>query len=260
MSLVESWGIEEGQRVLEIGCGQGDTTVVLANAVGPAGSVLAVDIAEPTCGAPATLGESAEATKKSALGDRIEFRFGFDPLEADFTPGSFDAVVLAHCSWYFPSIKVLAQLLAKVGAWSSKLCLSDWDLMPQSLDALLHLLSVLIQGQVEAFKSESSANVRTPYSRETLGEILDRTGWIVSREQSLDSSDLDDGRWEVGACLSGSMRDIGVLNVPDKFRELIENQVQILRSLSERGSVASLPSFSIVATRATDTATSDRCP
>lgn len=250
MSLVDSWGITEGQRVLEIGCGQGDTTLVLANAVGSTGSVLAVDIAESTYGAPATLGESAEAIKNSALGDRIEFRFGFNPLEAEFAASSFDAVVLAHCSWYFPSLEVLAELLAKVARWTSKLCLSDWDLMPRSLDALPHLLSVLIQGQVEAFKSGSVTNVRTPYSRETLFEILDRTGWTVSRESSIDSSDLDDGRWEIGACLNASMREIGALDVPDKFHKLIESQVQILRSLSQSGPVASLPSFSVVAKRA----------
>lgn len=260
MSLVDSWGITEGQRVLEIGCGQGDTTLVLANAVGPAGSILAVDIAEPTYGAPATLGESAEAIKNSALGDRIEFRFGFNPLEAEFAASSFDAVVLAHCSWYFPSLEVLAELLAKVARWTSKLCLSDWDLIPQSLDALPHLLAVLIQGQVEAFKSDSVANVRTPYSRATLFEILDRNGWTASREQILDSSDLDDGRWEVDACSRDMMREIGALDVPDKFHKLIASQVQILQSLSQGVPVASLPSFSVVGTRATDTAASDPCP
>ncbi|MCX4507966.1 hypothetical protein OOK53_36510 [Streptomyces anulatus] len=34
-TLVESWHIEPGSSVLELGCGQGDMTAVLAEAVGP---------------------------------------------------------------------------------------------------------------------------------------------------------------------------------------------------------------------------------
>lgn len=37
------WGIPRGASVLEIGPGQGDFTVVLADAVGPTGRVVAVD-------------------------------------------------------------------------------------------------------------------------------------------------------------------------------------------------------------------------
>lgn len=41
--LIESWVIPEGSRILEIGPGQGDFTVCLADAVGPTGKVVAVD-------------------------------------------------------------------------------------------------------------------------------------------------------------------------------------------------------------------------
>jgi ubiquinone/menaquinone biosynthesis C-methylase UbiE len=42
-ALVSFWDIQPGSRVLEIGCGQGDTTIVLADAVGEYGHVDAVD-------------------------------------------------------------------------------------------------------------------------------------------------------------------------------------------------------------------------
>jgi ubiquinone/menaquinone biosynthesis C-methylase UbiE len=42
-TLVSFWDIKPGSRVLELGCGQGDCTVVLAEAVGEKGHVDAVD-------------------------------------------------------------------------------------------------------------------------------------------------------------------------------------------------------------------------
>lgn len=37
IKLVDFWRVKKGDRVLEVGCGQGDTTAVLANAVGASG-------------------------------------------------------------------------------------------------------------------------------------------------------------------------------------------------------------------------------
>lgn len=39
IKIVEFWGIAPGSRILELGCGQGDTTVALAHAVGPTGHI-----------------------------------------------------------------------------------------------------------------------------------------------------------------------------------------------------------------------------
>lgn len=58
-TVVASWNIAPGATILELGCGQGDMTVVLADAVGPEGRVVAADVAAPSYGSPVTLGESA---------------------------------------------------------------------------------------------------------------------------------------------------------------------------------------------------------
>lgn len=41
--LVSQFNIQPGDKVLEIGCGQGDCTAVLASVVGPEGHVTALD-------------------------------------------------------------------------------------------------------------------------------------------------------------------------------------------------------------------------
>jgi predicted methyltransferase len=48
--ILRRWKIAAGSSVLEIGCGQGEFTVCLADAVGPTGSIVAVDLACPGWG------------------------------------------------------------------------------------------------------------------------------------------------------------------------------------------------------------------
>lgn len=251
MRLVESWGIPEGARVLEIGCGQGDTTAALANVVGPTGQVVAVDLADPSYGAPATLGESAERLLASPLGPQIEFQFQFDVLDAAnaFLNDSFDFVVLAHCTWYFASADQLAKTLDRVRPMAKRLCLSEWDLQPRSIDQLGHLLAVLIQGQVEAFKQTSLSNVRTPYSVETLRALLLQNGWETVTESVLDTTDLEDARWEIGMCLRNSVREAAKLKVPEKFCQWLVSQTDILARLEKDQRAKSLSSYSVVASR-----------
>ncbi len=239
--LVESWGICEGQMVLEIGCGQGDMTAVLADAVGESGQIVAVDLADRNYGAPVTLGDSMDHLMAGPLGGRLDVRFGFDVLEAVFNPGGFDAVVLAHCTWYFESLDQLAAVLAKARPWTRRLCLSEWDMQPRSIDQLGHFLAVLVQGQVESFNKSSEANIRTPYTREKLREVLAGTGWQVEREELVDASRLDDGKWEIDMALDASSDA-----VPDCLRSFIEMQQQILAEV--RHTSLALPSYAIVAT------------
>lgn len=235
--LVEVWGISEGQRVLEIGCGQGDMTAVLADAVGAAGHVLAVDIADPNYGAPVTVGDSMRHLKAGQLGDRIDVRFGFDVLSAEFE-SQFDAVVLAHCTWYFESLDQLSAVLKRVRPWSGKLCLSEWDLQPRSIDQLGHFLAVLIQGQIEAFKISCDANIRTPYSLGKLRELLEGAGWMVACEELVDASGLSDGKWEVDMALTEETEV-----VPERLEKFVEMQREVLSAIG--AGAKSLPAYAI---------------
>lgn len=68
-ALVASWHITPGSTVLELGCGQGDMTAVLAEAVGPNGRVVAIDVADPSYGTPVTL-ENRQPGSRRALSGR----------------------------------------------------------------------------------------------------------------------------------------------------------------------------------------------
>ena len=58
MTLVNLWRPGLGAHIMEVGCGQGETTVALAAAVGASGRVLAVDNAQAEYGRPVTLGQA----------------------------------------------------------------------------------------------------------------------------------------------------------------------------------------------------------
>src|SRR5262245_18036823 len=61
-------GIAAGERVLDVGCGCGQTLLELAELVGPAGRVLGVDISEPML-ARARERAAGRPTIELALGD-----------------------------------------------------------------------------------------------------------------------------------------------------------------------------------------------
>jgi SAM-dependent methyltransferase len=91
-AMLEAADLEAGQRVLDVGCGAGSTTVEAARRVAPNGAALGVDISGPAL---------ALARERAAAGlEAVDF------IEADaqvhsFEPGAFDAVVSRFGTMFF---------------------------------------------------------------------------------------------------------------------------------------------------------------
>ncbi|REK75062.1 class I SAM-dependent methyltransferase [Paenibacillus paeoniae] len=250
LKLAGIWGIREGERVLEIGCGQGDTTAVLAYLTGESGFIHGIDIAPPDYGAPVTLGEAALRLKSSPLGSRIQIDFEKDVLHSgvEFPPDSFDVIVLSHCSWYFQSAAQLGSLLAKVRPWARRLCFAEWDARISSQQQYAHFLAVLIQAQYEVYKTSSSSNVRTLFTPPQINAIAEKAGWSVSEEQSILSSELQDGKWEAEYTLAEHRHELeAISHLPEKLRDLIEAQVYLLEETVERHGVGPMATYVMAA-------------
>ncbi|MFJ3914288.1 class I SAM-dependent methyltransferase [Streptomyces vinaceus] len=248
-TVVASWNIAPGATILELGCGQGDMTAVLAEAVGAEGRVVAVDVAAPSYGSPVKLGVSAARLAAGPLGPRIDFRFGTDVLDpsVDFPESTFDHVVLAHCSWYFASVAQLRDTLARVRPWARRLCCTEWDVTPASGEQLAHLLAVLIQGQCEAAGSHGQGNVRTPFSREALLRLLPGTGWTAHGSRSVDTEGLQDGDWEIAAGLSLAETPERLAVLPEPVRQLLLTQADVLRAIAKPHGNRPLAAYSVAA-------------
>jgi hypothetical protein len=116
-------------------------------------------------------------------------------------------------------------------------------------EQVAHLLAVLIQGHIEAYNAAGDANVRTPFSKTRLKQLLQETGWIVSSEAVIDTAELQDARWEIDTCLASSMQAAERLDMPPKIRQLLRSQVDVLRLVAAKGQNRPLPSYALVATR-----------
>ena len=256
MKLVDFWNIEKGDRVLEIGCGQGDTTAVLAHRVGKTGYVLGIDSAPPDFGSPVTLGAATEHLKKSKLGEQLSFRLETDLLSLDvnFPQHAFDAIVISHASWYFQSQDILYLTLAKLGKWGRKLCIAEWDTRPTDIAQLPHLLSILVQAQYESFKNETDANVRILITPRDWVNIVEKIGGMIARETSIITKELHDGLWETDAALNMIRSDIAVHGehsgqdtLPRKFRQFLLSKADLIETARRKNGIMPLASFCLVA-------------
>ncbi|MDL2319069.1 methyltransferase domain-containing protein [Eubacteriales bacterium OttesenSCG-928-A19] len=223
MKLADIWGIPEGARVLEIGCGQGDTTAVLAHLVGENGFVHGIDIASADYGAPLTLGQATEQLLQSRIGGRLQIDLNTDFLSDTFKPDvMYDCFVMSHCSWYFSSIDEVINVLKKARQMAKKLCFAEWDVRLRLPEQSAHFFSVLIQAQCACFAPIPDSNIRTLLTPEDTMSAARQAGWRIVNTATVFSPDLQDGKWETEFLLSEYPGILSTLDtMPEKLKSML---------------------------------------
>ena len=108
--------LREGQRVLDVCCGSGASAIPAAEAVGPHGHVIGVDLAENLL--------ALARAKASARGlDNVEFRAG-DMLALDEPP--FDAVVCVFGIFFVPDMAAAARALWRLVRSGGVFAVTTW--------------------------------------------------------------------------------------------------------------------------------------
>lgn len=242
LQLPELWAIEPGAKLLEIGCGQGDTTAVLAEVVGPGGHVTGIDPAPADYGAPVTLGDSVRHLQEGPYGPRLDIRISFTTWST--LANDYDYAVLAHCAWYFASYEELVQTLREARQRASKLCFTEWSLQPLHPGQIPHAFAVTLQQLVSKFHPELELNIQSPFSESKIREALAAAGWQVETRHLVEQPDVDDGRWEVEELLRLAQRTD--LSLPAEVQSWLKDQAATVRAYGP--DYATLPSFSLICT------------
>ncbi|KAI0805382.1 SAM-dependent methyltransferase [Xylaria sp. FL0064] len=231
--LVNEWHniIYPGARVLELGCGQGNTTAVLAEAVRETGHVDALDPAPPDYGAPLTLAEAQRHLAAGPVGPRIAWHRATpqDFLRSTASAATanddtvWDVAVLAHCIWYFASERELEDILAALRGRVKRVCIAEYALHASEKAAIPHVLAVLARGALESFKEESVENVRSPLSPEAIKKVAGKARWECSSESTVvPEVGLLDGAWEVGTVVAEHFsREVDEVVSNDRMRAVI---------------------------------------
>lgn len=204
IKLVNCWKLPPGSKVLEIGCGQGTCTAVLAEAVGPNGHVDAVDPGAPDYGSPFTLAQAQGHLSSGPIGSRISWH-NAEPEQflASNPDKSWDYVVLAHCIWYFASPDTLNTMLAALKGRASKLLVAEYALTATERAAVPHVLAAVARATVEAHDKDSAANIRCLLGPNSIRESAKSAGWTLEEEDTIvPEPALLDGSWEIGTVKS----------------------------------------------------------
>ncbi|MDX6739495.1 class I SAM-dependent methyltransferase [Actinocorallia sp. A-T 12471] len=150
-ALVSRAAITRGSRVLDVGCGRGAVLFPAAEATGPSGSVVGIDLApgmvERTAAAAAHL-----PWVTVALGDAAE---------PDFPDGSFDVVLAGLVLFFLPSPETALANYRRLLRPGGKLVFSTFAAQDPLLSAVVRALTPLVPPEaaerpVDRFKDTSS--------------------------------------------------------------------------------------------------------
>jgi hypothetical protein len=232
LNLISSWNIAKDARILEIGCGQGETTLAIACHVGERGFVHGIDKASPNYGGPVTLSEAREKILNLPVGKYIQIDLDVDILSQNglSLEKPFNYIIFSHCSWYFNSPKEFKEVIEKVKNFGKTICLAEWDMRITNIDQIGHYNAALIQGQYNAYHQDIDSNIRTLFSYNDIINILTDEGWRVNRKASMDSSNLQDGIWEINnVLLEYPNKIISSSAIPDGIKFLLLSEIELLK-------------------------------
>lgn len=149
-SAIQALQFTSGSRGLDAGCGIGLQTLLLAEAMGPAGHITGLDLS------PEFLDHAEEMVEKAGMSERISFRQG-DVNKLPFDDDTFDWAWSVDCVGYapiepLPLVKELARVVKPGGsvailAWSSEKLLPGYPLLEARLNATSSGIRPFVKGK-----------------------------------------------------------------------------------------------------------------
>jgi len=179
-SAIQALQLPSGSQGLDAGCGIGSHTLLLAEAVAPAGHVTGLD------SSPEFLVRAREIAEKSSLSDRVFFQEG-DVNRLPFDADTFDWVWSVDCAGYAPGhpvplLRELARVVKPGGSvailgWSSQQLLPGYPLLEARLNATSSGIAPFVKGKrpeshfLRALGWFRDAGLEEPTSQTFVGDV-----------------------------------------------------------------------------------------
>jgi demethylmenaquinone methyltransferase/2-methoxy-6-polyprenyl-1,4-benzoquinol methylase len=179
-SIIAALNFAPGSHGLDIGCGIGLQTLLLAEATGPAGRIVGLDIS------PELLDYARNRVKASPFADRITLKEG-DLKSLPFPDNSFDWIWSADCVGYpsgdwLSALKEIVRVVRPGGrvailAWTLQQLLPGYPLLEAQLNATCSAYAPLLRGTnptshfMRALRSFSEAGFIDARAQTFVGEV-----------------------------------------------------------------------------------------
>ena len=134
---VEQLRLRPGLTILDLACGTGASALPAAEAVGPTGRVVAVDVADQL------LALARTKAKDRGL-DQVEFRTA-DMTRLGLVDASFDAVVCVFGIFFVPDMQALVAELWRLVRPGGKLAITTWG--PNLFEPMYSAFDQALQGE-----------------------------------------------------------------------------------------------------------------
>jgi precorrin-6B methylase 2 len=234
VDVLSQSNIQDGDRILELGCGQGDCTSALA-LLYPNSHITAVDPAPSGYGSPETLGQAHERIKSYDIGSRIEFVQATPTAHLqNVEEGAYDVALLCHSLWYFSSRDEVMATMEALESKAKKLFIAEWALKSHSREGDVHVQVALTRATCEAHIPDSTQNIRTALSPSQIKQCVMDSRWKLQREGVVTPGQLlEDARWELVMLLQKDVRDENIFMKRAKTRIRKDRIHVVLESMLE---------------------------
>jgi len=172
--ICKFFGIKNGWKVLDVGCGEGGTSLICSYLVGNKGKVIGIDNDQ-------VLLERAKKIFKKLKTSNVRLIFK-DAKKVKFT-SNFDIVIFLYSPQYMEK-KTIMNLLRKARTWTSLVGIADQYPHAKSIKEKYYLSYKKLDQDLEFI---NGGIWRKIYKKQELVDILIKCGWKIIKQKRIPS-------------------------------------------------------------------------